>query len=1714
MTTYVSINTMVGFIKKHILNHKAKAMTLSLFLLCAFLPAYSVVTTLPYTCGFEYSTENNKWQLNFGTDAVRIKNKWVVSYNEKYAGMKALIISNNNGTSATYTSGNDDMLTTAVRRFNLPKGTYQISFYYKCQGQVGKDELRVAWTYESSWTQCEDNDNLPYYATDGSMSSLKFDGKAALSPSSSWKKVTTTINHYGGATKLVFLWRNNETYESAPSACIDNIEIIDISKPADVIVNEKDTICMGESYVWRGQTVSYVSTGKHTYTENVPSASTTVADSIFNLELWVGEDKTSTIAREVCQNSFYQWNGNTINTSAVGDFVFKDTIPTSLGCDSVMQLDLKVSPVSHTYLYDTVCQFDTYRWMGTLRATTSPGESTFIETVSSSRGCDSVLEMSLLVNPIAQTNLYDTVCQDDVYVWESHTFNTSVGGDFTHNNVLQTSLGCDSIITMHLRVNSKKHTVLYDTVCQDDTYIWKGSRVQTNVEGSQLLTDRLQTVHGCDSTVEMHLRVNPTHHTILNDTVCQYGLFIWSGQNINTDSVGRFVHYDTVQNQYNCDSLLEMQLVVNPTPHTLLIDTVCQNEPYVWLGRTLPTAVAGTSNYYDTLATAAVCDSMLVLTLTVNPTPLTVKYDTVCQDDVYTWQYRTIDTDVSGSFTHYDTMSTVLGCDSMLELHLVVNPEPITILYDTVCQNDSYTWKGAPVNTSRAGDLSLFDSLQTALSCDSLVEMKLTINPVHHTIINDTICQNSTYVWQSITVSTMSTGDYIYHDTVSNKFGCDSTLELRLFINPTSLTVKKDTVCQKDAYVWEGMNINTMTAGQFTYYDTIPNVYGCDSILKLDLDIFPTDHVQTFDTICQNDVYVWRGMTINTSVPGLISTHDTVTSPLGCNGTFQHDLLVKPTSQTLFFDTVCQDDTYMWEGRMIETSRSGLFVEHDTLTNVMGCDSTLMLTLVVNPTPHVVFYDTVCQNDVYVHNGNALNTSTVGTFSYKDTLTTDLGCDSVLDFKLTVNPVAHTMLYDTICQFDSYGWQGRAINTSLFGTYTFHDTVQTIAGCDSSLQMSLTIHKVEHTVFYDTVCQNDTYVWDGRTINTSVAREAVYRDTLMNVFGCDSMLTLNLKVNQTYSDVKVDTVCQNDVYMWQGRTVNTTVEGRFEYYDTLNTVDGCDSTFMLTIYVNPVKHTRLKDVVCVGEVYMWKGEVVNTSVVADYLLYDTLLTSLGCDSTIEMSLSVNESKKTLFADAVCQNDTYVWEGRNINTSVSGVQVHYDTLLAHNGCDSVLELTLRVNPVYDIQLEDKVCQYESYVWNGRTVNTSTEGEYVFNEMLRTSAGCDSVVTLTLTVLPIKYEEVSGNACQDEPYVWNGKVINTDVAGSVVCYDTLISSIGCDSIVQMNLMVNEATQETIYDTVCQGYDYVFVGSHISKSGVYVDTATNAHGCNHYMKLYLEVVDRPTVKIDLVDMCADDDYVTMHYTCKGGQLTSFSLTFDQAGLDQGFENIENQSIGDGYFQIPIPKNRLNTTEYPRPDQYNIQLSFNAVNCDGGLIETAVQFTMLYPSWVIEQHWNDAVAVLNDSFNGGYTFSKYQWYRSGSPIKNGTSSYYYDMDSPDKQLRMGEPYHVCLTRTDDGKTICSCPIYPKSVVDEVVPQPFMQVEPTYVSVANPVVTLQSMTKGVCVVYDSYGKRCLEQEFNKTTDTQVKLPAVGGVYIFYFTSKEGKETVQKVIVY
>lgn len=188
--------------------------------------------------------------------------------------------------------------------------------------------------------------------------------------------------------------------------------------------------------------------------------------------------------------------------------------------------------------------------------------------------------------------------------------------------------------------------------------------------------------------------------------------------------------------------------------------------------------------------------------------------------------------------------------------------------------------------------------------------------------------------------------------------------------------------------------------------------------------------------------------------------------------------------------------------------------------------------------------------------------------------------------------------------------------------------------------------------------------------------------------------------------------------------------------------------------------------------------------------------------------------------SICSGSSYTFNGITYTSPVSGVK---DTITNTNTCDSIITLNLTVNPVTSGVQQATICAGDSYTFNGQSYTTSNN---TAKDTLVSQYGCDSIVTLNLTVLPVNpvADTLTLTGCGSVVYAGNTYTANTHLL------DTLHNINGCDSVYKNVLIVVNPVysfRETVHVKGCKTATYK--GVTYDASTVFEEEIRTANGCD---------------------------------------------------------------------------------------------------------------------------------------------------------------------------------------------------------------------------------------------------------------------------------------------
>ena len=404
---------------------------------------------------------------------------------------------------------------------------------------------------------------------------------------------------------------------------------------------------------------------------------------------------------------------------------------------------------------------------------------------------------------------------------------------------------------------------------------------------------------------------------------------------------------------------------------------------------------------------------------------------------------------------------------------------------------------------------------------------------------------------------------------------------------------------------------------------------------------------------------------------------------------------------------------------------------------------------------------TICEGEDFIWNGITPTVSGLYNVNLQSIVT---GFDSICILDLTINPTLTGDTIATFCNGHPFKWHG--VDYSTAGDYPYTYTSK-VTGCDSIVTLHLTQLEPTDSIEVVTICAGASHVWHEQTFTSTTT----ISETIDNAVGCDSVCTLKLTVLPALTGDTAATFCNGSSYTWHGVAYGTA--GNYPYTCTSKVAPYCDST--VTLHLTQLEPTDSIEIVtiCAGETHTWHGQTFTSSATKT----ETINNSVGCDSVCTLKLTVLPALTGDTVATFCNGHPFKWHGVDYSTAGDYPYTYTSKI---TGCDSIVTLHLsQLEPTDSVECAT-ICEGDTYTWHGHTYTSSTD----ITETIDNAVGCDSVCTLHLTVNPKLYGDTAMTVCDTLlPVVWRGQTISS--AGSY--YYMLTGSTGCDSIVTLAVTV---------------------------------------------------------------------------------------------------------------------------------------------------------------------------------------------------------------------------------------------------------------------------------------------------------------------------------------
>ena len=1184
-------------------------------------------------------------------------------------------------------------------------------------------------------------------------------------------------------------------------------------------------------YIWNGN--SYTNSGAYTGTFNNIAG----CDSVHTINLQISNQSSSgTSTIDVCNS--YVLGGTTYTMTGT----YTKTFTNAVGCDSIhiLALTIRNSNTGST----NVTQCNSYLWNGT----TYTLGGNYIQTFTNSAGCDSIHTLHLTI-PYSNT-ITTVISACNSYLWNGTTYTTS--GVYTLSFV--NTGGCDSLRILNLTIRKSSLGISIISTC--NSYLFQGTTYTT----TGVYTGTFTNAAGCDSVHTLNLTIRYKTAGSSRGIACTY--YIWNGLPLSLSGAYTL----TFLNAAGCDSI-----------HTLNLIT------QAYATNIIPKAYIPTDN--NQVAVLDITTTNITHTIPVGTSPKSVLFSkdgsNVFVSNSGSSSLSVVST-VSNTVTNTISLPSapglmaahpdgkriyVLGMpDNVYVINTLSNTVETTILLNNgqVANGISMSLDGSKlfVINQSGNKLEVINTSTNTVSLTvpnlffpSFGPQKIIISPDGSKLIiagsNNSIQIRSTVDYSLIyTVPAIISPSAICIKSDGSKIYATNQHTVKV-INGTTYAII-NTIPLPNTLNPKAISINPDGRKVFVCYDSpayisiisTPNNTVTDSILVN----YASDIQGTFignigyndQTACNS--YTWNGTTYTSS--GTFTF--TGVNMFGCDSTSTLNLIITNSNSVVSSASSCI--SYTWNGTTY--TASGAYTK--SFVNVAGCDSLQTLNLTIYQPDSMAYTYTGCN---YTWNGITYTESGL----YKQAFVNSHGCDSVEYLNLTLNQntapkiqkayIARDKGDVLVINVDNHTIEDSIVTGALpYGISSHPDGSKVYVTNYNSFSVSVistTTNSVINSIPIGSQPQGIVVSPDGNRVyvaNVGAHKVIVIdgiQDTIITRIPVGNQ-PLGICISPDGSKVYVTNRVSGNVSV-----INTATNSITATITTGSSPFGiiCNATGTRLYVANAGSKT-------VSVINMFTNAVVATIPIPLNTIPKGITITPDGSKVYVTSTTTTSGLVTIIntlTNTVLSTISIGWFPTGITTNKNGSKIYaissthrrfYEIDVATN---ATTFMSIPGNPdclgnfIAAVGGASAYGTCTSHSWLGITYTTT--GVYTHTEM--NTAGCDSLSTLHLSVLPDYSNTGFSNAVACNSFAYNGATYTS----SGVYTHTFINSHWCDSIHTLNLTINYSTFSSSFVSVCDSF--AWNGTTYIVSGDFSATFQNSVGCDSIHTLHL-IIHHPTTTL----------------------------------------------------------------------------------------------------------------------------------------------------------------------------------------------------------------------------------------------------------------------------
>jgi gliding motility-associated-like protein/CSLREA domain-containing protein len=335
---------------------------------------------------------------------------------------------------------------------------------------------------------------------------------------------------------------------------------------------------------------------------------------------------------------------------------------------------------------------------------------------------------------------------------------------------------------------------------------------------------------------------------------------------------------------------------------------------------------------------------------------------------------------------------------------------------------------------------------------------------------------------------------------------------------------------------------------------------------------------------------------------------------------------------------------------------------------------------------------------------------------------------------------------------------------------------------------------------------------------------------------CDSVIIVNVKANAGYRSHMDVAVCYQDTLRF-GPPLNQIKIYKNHFDDSLNlkSVSGCDS--IITFKGREVGVGSFNQTICDNASVTIFGTVFDKNKTSGTAVGAGLAVA-GCDSIVFVQLMINNFTESFLNRTMCPGQTVVVGGQVFDQN----KLKGDVTLpgaSSTGCDSLVHVNLNY-PNNVGSLNQTLCRGDSvFIIDRYFSDKNTMAAITIPN--GSSFGCDSIINVSIGLLPNAQGSYTNEICRDDTLNLNGELFFSGHTTGTLRLSNLAAN-GCDSIVDVNISIIPDAIGNFDTTMCENQSRIIFGQTFSisrPSGVLRIPNVSVRMCDSFLNVNITFV-----------------------------------------------------------------------------------------------------------------------------------------------------------------------------------------------------------------------------------------------------------------------------------